>query len=48
VRTGMGEMRRNRPFVGRGEPTGSADSSHMAALRDRPDQQPVVAVLIRV
>ena len=38
-------VRRNRPFVGRGEPTGPADSGHMAAL---PDQQPVVAVLIRV
>jgi hypothetical protein len=36
------------PLVGRVEPTGLADSGHLAAGGDRPDQQPVVAVLITV
>jgi hypothetical protein len=46
-RAPTGKTRRNRPLVGRGEPTGPTER-HSAALRCRPDQQPVVAVLITV
>jgi hypothetical protein len=44
----MGAMRRNRFFAGRGKPMGLADSGHLAAYADRPDQQPVVAVSITI
>ena len=46
-RRATARLRRNRPLVGRGEPTGPTER-HSAALRCRPDQQPVVAVLITV
>jgi len=29
----MGETRRNRPFIGQGEPMGLADSGRLAVLR---------------
>jgi len=35
-----------RPFAGRAELTGSAGGGHSPTSADRPDQQPVVAVLI--
>jgi hypothetical protein len=41
----MGETRRKRLFVGRGKPTGLADSDHLAAYADRPDRQPMVTCL---
>jgi hypothetical protein len=41
-------MRRNQPFVGRGEPTGPVDSDIRCHCGDRSDQQPVVAALITV
>jgi hypothetical protein len=41
-------LRREQPFVGRGKPTGLADSGHFAAYGDRLDQQPLVAVSITV
>ena len=46
-RRATARLRRNRPLVGRGEPTGPTER-HSAALRCLPDQQPVVAVLITV
>jgi hypothetical protein len=44
----MGETRRNRSFVGRGEPAVLADSAIRVRHGHRPDQQPVVAVSITV
>jgi hypothetical protein len=41
-------MRRNQPFVGRGEPAGLADSAIRGRYGHRLDQQPVVAVSITV
>jgi hypothetical protein len=40
--------RRNRSFVGRGEPAPLADSAIRGRDGHRPDQQPVVAVSITV
>ena len=44
----MTRLRRNRSFVGRGEPAGLADSAIRGRNGHRPDQQPVVAVSITV